>query len=993
MADPESTFYAAECYGDTLSRYLLKRKPSTDSLRARLESIANPTASKHAKQNSTDSHHRSPRLVRISRKILKSKPRDVKEEEHEIKKITRDRVYWHRQQENARRVEQASSTHDQYNTQSTIPTVIQPTTTGFRTKHLALQQINAIKDQIQIIKQDLTHRYPELPSPKSDDWFRQDEELDRHSDLTRSSSSGLIQRKVKRIPVQSRALVERGVGSIQRKIKSIKRKASHSSTISPMEPNTTQSTSNLTHSIGSPDTTHLSQVAAALLSQQGSTHDSTDQPTYHLTGSITEMDETVDHDVNSPSSLISPATLHTTCSPTSTSNPRPGHHLSIVTQGLPHQSGTKRKHQDSVSYVPLRPYLDTATPVSPNYWPKDSSALPQWQSSAMVYLAEDKTGQIDQWVFSSSLIPQASDPTPRSRHSHRLSLDLPPRESSETQRQKSDNESLYHPAFSPTRFSFVGAAAESSSSSSAFCSPFGSTVIQDPQYFVDKQKPSQIILATDVLIEQQGGLSFFGKENFNERFRSQPWQTVKTIRKYNRPGHLDAEYLPDASQVAVVPTPHSTDTFPLPTPEWYCLTEFSIDKQTKPVDANGWEYYDLFSRKWSANRHGCRTFIRRRRWVRVRGKLDSSAVPDPTHIDFPSPRVSPPDQPLCIEAPDTCDPADQDTQQAVIVIIRKQGAEQCITFNTLTVDGGHVLTMDLPGLPSLEVHWDDSALVTENPVFSSQIVADEVLRYFRVMAQQQVGRSVVLPNHQLIVESLKEQMAAINFQRIIKTTASLSDPQKIQLWRYWLESDASSLAPSVATKKPDYEDIWKVVDMHIQEVQDSFVFDVYRLQFMDMLVQLYSQRTCTPMAAGKLRRQRTAPRHKIQAAASRSTPAPGLVRAATVSTVSTPPPAALRPRPRPPTFLRPGHAPAFLDVTNVRLAYWNSLVRLVAHPRPHAPRPTFRFPSGSLIHPRLTAATLARQELLLRYLKSLNKRKRPASAKANQSSPTPLLVS
>jgi hypothetical protein len=166
----------------------------------------------------------------------------------------------------------------------------------------------------------------------------------------------------------------------------------------------------------------------------------------------------------------------------------------------------------------------------------------------MVYLAEDKTGQIDQWVFSSSLIPQASDPTPRSRHSHRLSLDLPPRESSETQRQKSDNESLYHPAFSPTRFSFVGAAAESS----AFCSPFGSTVIQDPQYFVDKQKPSQIILATDVLIEQQGGLSFFGKENFNERFRSQPWQTVKTIRKYNRPGHLDAEYLPDASQVAVV---------------------------------------------------------------------------------------------------------------------------------------------------------------------------------------------------------------------------------------------------------------------------------------------------------------------------------------------------------------------------------------------------------------------------------------------------------
>jgi len=84
----------------------------------------------------------------------------------------------------------------------------------------------------------------------------------------------------------------------------------------------------------------------------------------------------------------------------------------------------------------------------------------------------------------------------------------------------------------------------------------------------------------------------------------------------------------------------------MPTPEWYSLTGFSIDKQTKSVDPNGWEYYDIFSRKWSPNRHGCRTFIRRRRWVRVRGKLDSSAVPDPSLIDLPSSCLSPPiDQP------------------------------------------------------------------------------------------------------------------------------------------------------------------------------------------------------------------------------------------------------------------------------------------------------------------------------------------------------------
>ncbi|KAI9600762.1 hypothetical protein H4Q26_000554 [Puccinia striiformis f. sp. tritici PST-130] len=100
------SFYSSACQDDTLSRYLLKRKPSTDSLRERLESLADASNPKRGKQKSskTPDKHRSPRLVRV-RRILQSKPKQLKEEEDELKRLTGERMYWYRQQENARRAE------------------------------------------------------------------------------------------------------------------------------------------------------------------------------------------------------------------------------------------------------------------------------------------------------------------------------------------------------------------------------------------------------------------------------------------------------------------------------------------------------------------------------------------------------------------------------------------------------------------------------------------------------------------------------------------------------------------------------------------------------------------------------------------------------------------------------------------------------------------------------------------------------------------------
>lgn len=57
---------------------------------------------------------------------------------------------------------------------------------------------------------------------------------------------------------------------------------------------------------------------------------------------------------------------------------------------------------------------------------------------------------------------------------------------------------------------------------------------------------------TDVLIQNQGGVSFFGRENFNERLRSKPWQTIKLVKQYQRPGHWDSAYTDDPPQPKIV---------------------------------------------------------------------------------------------------------------------------------------------------------------------------------------------------------------------------------------------------------------------------------------------------------------------------------------------------------------------------------------------------------------------------------------------------------
>ncbi|KAI9600022.1 hypothetical protein KEM48_000236 [Puccinia striiformis f. sp. tritici PST-130] len=436
-----------------------------------------------------------------------------------------------------------------------------------------------------------------------------------------------------------------------------------------------------------------------------------------------------------------------------------------------------------------------------------------------------------------------------------------------------------------------------------------------------RNKRQQVILATDVLIEHQGGLSFLGQENFNERFRSKPWQTMKTLKQYDRPGHSDAEYLPGVSRVALVQTPHSPPLFP-PTPEWYWLTKFSIDRQSKPVDDNGGSTM-IFQSEMVAHRHGCRTFIRRRRWVRVRGKLD---LVNPPQLTCKVPEFSL----LGIILASRCQTFNP-LNQYIVVLIKKQGFHQSITFNSMTVEGGHSLTCDLPGFPSLHLRWDDS------------------------------GNATNLEHEQDIMECLKDQIATINLNRVAKTVAGLSEPQKLDLWRYWLDSDPS--ADSSTANKPEADDIWRVVERHINDVLDTFVFDFHRVRFLSLLVDIYTRNFGPPVLQRKTTKNDNLAHQEDQASV------PEAIQRPTKRVPS-------RPSLNTLTFLKKSEGnPSFLDIKNIQLEYWNNLITLFVEAKQDR-RPGFV--ADQSIRLRLSHAQEIRKDLS-KFLKSQNKLRRAAT--------------
>ncbi|KAJ2671478.1 hypothetical protein GGI25_005492 [Coemansia spiralis] len=142
----------------------------------------------------------------------------------------------------------------------------------------------------------------------------------------------------------------------------------------------------------------------------------------------------------------------------------------------------------------------------------------------------------------------------------------------------------------------------------------------------------------DVVYECQRGFNFLGKANFS----------TKLLHPMDPPPWCDA------SMKLTLPNVHS---FQLPDPLWHWVSPRWLIDMTLDVDEDGWQYAARFSQSgWHGRHSATRSFVRRRRWLRLRRRpLHSSAHPaaalQDSRFDNPCVDTSPPTQPKGLKKP------------------------------------------------------------------------------------------------------------------------------------------------------------------------------------------------------------------------------------------------------------------------------------------------------------------------------------------------------
>ncbi|KAJ2520717.1 hypothetical protein GGI11_000268 [Coemansia sp. RSA 2049] len=121
--------------------------------------------------------------------------------------------------------------------------------------------------------------------------------------------------------------------------------------------------------------------------------------------------------------------------------------------------------------------------------------------------------------------------------------------------------------------------------------------IRDAKQLIDDAK---FEYSCDVLYECQRGFNFLGKANFSS----------KLLHPMDPPPWCDT------TMKLTLPNVHS---FQLPDPSWQWVSPRWLIDMTLDVDDDGWQYSSRFSQSvWHGRHSATRSFVRRRRWLRLR---------------------------------------------------------------------------------------------------------------------------------------------------------------------------------------------------------------------------------------------------------------------------------------------------------------------------------------------------------------------------------------
>ncbi|KAJ2718763.1 hypothetical protein GGI07_005602 [Coemansia sp. Benny D115] len=120
----------------------------------------------------------------------------------------------------------------------------------------------------------------------------------------------------------------------------------------------------------------------------------------------------------------------------------------------------------------------------------------------------------------------------------------------------------------------------------------------------------------DVLFECQRGFNFLGKANFS----------TKLLHPMDPPPWCDP------TMKLTLPNVHS---FQLPDPSWQWVSPRWLIDMTMDVDEDGWQYASRFSNaSWHGRNSAAKSFVRRRRWLRLRRRLRIDLPPSPQSDDY-----------------------------------------------------------------------------------------------------------------------------------------------------------------------------------------------------------------------------------------------------------------------------------------------------------------------------------------------------------------------